>query len=228
MDKIAKLKNHFIICGGGRMAYAIASEFSTAGKTFVIIENNPESRVSEMESSWPILQKDALLEDTLIAAGIERAAGLASVLPTDADNLFVVLSARHLNQNIRIETRISQESSRSKMIQAGADKIVSPYVLGGIQMARSFLDPHVDEFLDIMVDKLNYEFELSIHKVRAGDPEAGRYIRDTDFTDRGFIIIGIKDREDASIKQPKADYKLRVGDELVMVTTGIMKSLDQA
>ena len=226
-EKVNKMKDHYIICGGGRMSHAIAKEFVSSGQSFVIIENNAESVVSQKKNSWLILRQDALLEESLINAGIEKAKGLAAVLPTDADNLFVVLSARRLKEKIRIETRIAHESSRSKMLQAGADRVVSPYVLGGVQMARSFIEPSVDEFLEIILDKSNYEFEMTIHQVKSGDALVGMEIRKTNFRDQGLLIIGIKDRQRGLSFAPDSDFLIKEGHEILLMGPGKEKPLDQ-
>lgn len=226
-DQISKLENHFIICGGGRMAYSIARELDNEKIPFVIIENNEEALVvRKQKRGWFILKADALLEETLIAAGVDRARGLASVLPTDADNLFVVLSARRINPEIRIETRIAEESSRSKMLQAGADKVVSPYVLGGLQIARNLTQPSVDEFIDVMLDKSNYEFEVNVINIKKGAPNEGKTIRDTNIRSQGFIIIGLKKPDGQFITAPQADVVLEDGDEIVLVSSGKEKPLE--
>jgi len=225
-DKISKLKNHYIICGGGRMSYAIAQELYNSNVPFIIIDNNSQALVSKSKNKWLILEEDALLEETLIKANIEKAIGLASVLPTDADNLFVVLSARSLNKEMRIQTRIAHESSRSKMIQAGADKIVSPYVLGGVQMARSFLQPGVDDFLDIILDKSNYEFALKVHIVTPEDSFVNTKIKDTAFSKENFIIIGVKDSTSHKIHTPLPEFVLKVGHEIILMSTGMEKPLN--
>lgn len=168
--KISKMKDHYIICGGGRMALAIGEELERAGYGFLFIEKNPESIVSEYGKAWPVIHKDALLEEVLIEAGVERARGLAAVLPTDADNLFVVLSARRLNPDLFIQTRIALENTRSKMLQAGASRVVSPYNAGGIQIARTFVNPEVDDFLSVVIDRASYEFEMKIHEITGDDP----------------------------------------------------------
>lgn len=219
-ERLKNLRDHYIICGGGRMAFAMAEELSYNKIPFVIIENNLEAPVLKLRQDWPILKRDALLEETLIEAGIHRSKGLASVLPTDADNLFVVLSARSLNKDLRIETRISHESSRNKMLQAGANRIVSPYVLGGIQMARSFIEPDVDEFLEIMMDKSNYEFEMIVEHITVENKHHDQKIRDTDFRANGFIIIGVKEPHGRFTFAPNPDMKLRTGYEVLLMGKG--------
>lgn len=116
---IAELKDHYIICGGGRIADSIATELERSGHDFVIIEKNESAAALVQHPPRLFLRKDALLEETLVEARIQHAAGLAAVLPTDADNLFIVLSARQLKPDLFIQTRITHESSRSKMLAAG-------------------------------------------------------------------------------------------------------------
>lgn len=224
-EKLKNLRDHYIICGGGRMALAMAEELALNKKPFVVIENNVDAPVLKLNTEWIILKGDAMLEETLIEAGIQRSKGLASVLPTDADNLFVVLSSRSLNKNLRIETRISHESSRSKMLQAGANKIVSPYVIGGIQMARSFIEPDVDEFLEIMMDKSNFEFEMIVEHITVEHRHRDKKIRDTDYRKTGFIIIGIKEHHGRFIFAPDPDFKLRTGHEVLLMGTAREKQI---
>ncbi|MDH5719118.1 MAG: potassium channel family protein [Spirochaetia bacterium] len=226
LEKIKKLKDHYIICGGGRMALAIARELERSKYSFVIIETNLESPVSASGYEWLILYKDALLEETLIEANIDKAKGLASVLPTDADNLFVVLSARRLNPGIRIETRIAKESTRQKMLQAGADKVVSPYAVGGLQIARSFTKPMVDDFLEIVLGNANYEFEMLAKKIDKEHAFLGKRIRDTDYRQKGYIIIGVK-YEDGRMKfAPDSECELEEDCEVLLLGSGIKTQLD--
>lgn len=218
--KIAKMSDHYVICGGGRMAFTLGMELEKAGEPFVFIEKNPQSIVSEFVERWPIIHKDALLEETLLEARIEHAKGLASVLPTDADNLFVVLSARKLNPKLFIQTRIALESTRSKMIQAGADKVVSPYSVGGLQLARSFINPLVDDFLSIVTHQAHYDFEMLLQTVKKEDPFCDRPIRDSGFRERGLIIIGVRLKTGKMKFAPEASFVLREGFEIFLMGPG--------
>jgi len=216
-EALKKITDHYIICGGGRMAYAMAEELGNNNVRFVIIENNINAPIMKRKMDWIILNRDALLEETLLEAGIENSRGLASVLPTDADNLFVVLSARSLNKNLLIETRISHESSRAKMLQAGANKIISPYVIGGIQMARSFLEPEVDEFLDITMDKSKYEFEMKVEHITVENIHHDKKIRDTEYQNKGLLVVAIKEPHGRFLFAPDPDMKIRVGSEVLLM-----------
>ena len=218
--QLNELSGHYIICGGGRMAFSIGEELERAREPFLFIENNQDSIVSEHEDRWPILYKDALLEESLIEARIDRAKGLASVLPTDADNLFVVLSARKLNPGLFIQTRIAMASTRSKMLQAGADKVVSPYTAGGVQIARSFVSPEVADFLSVVTDRASYEFEMKIHTVEKGDSYEDRPLNMTDFRSRGFIVVGVRFPGCAMRFAPAADFVLRAGHQVFLMGPG--------
>lgn len=220
-QKIKKMKNHIIICGGGRMAFTMAKEFERLNIPFIIIENNSESEMSHAPKNWPILMKDALEEETLLDANIKMAKGLASVLPTDADNLFVVLSARKLNPKIRIETRISKSNSREKMVQAGADKVVSPYEAGGIQMVRSMMNPEVDDLMEIVMGKANYEFEMKVTHIDENCKHLGKAIKDTDFRDQGYIVVAVRFPDGEMIFAPKSNFVLKYGHDVFQIGPGV-------
>lgn len=228
-EKVKKLKNHYIICGGGRMAMAMIHELDRTGQTYVVLETNPDSSVSKSKLLEQrrnlILNRDALLEESLIEVRIDRAIGLAAVLPTDADNLFVVLSARQLNPKLRIETRISNEKSRTKMVQAGADKVVSPYAVGGMQMARSLLFPDVDEFMEIAFNKANYEFPMKVLIIEEGDKYEGKSLRNSGISQDGFICISYKNKSGDLTFAPHADKELESGAELLLLGSGIERPL---
>lgn len=224
-QRIKSLKKHIIICGGGRMAFTMAQEFERLHIPFVIIENNPESEMSHAPQNWPILTMDALEEESLLEANIKSARGLASVLPTDADNLFVVLSARKLNPDIRIETRISKKNSRDKMFQAGADKVVSPYEAGAVQMVRSMINPEVDDLMGIVLGKANYEFEMKITHVDENCQYLGKSIRDTDFRENGYIVIAIRFADGEMTFAPKSSFILKYGHDVFLIGPGIKKEI---
>ncbi|MCB1178804.1 MAG: NAD-binding protein [Leptospiraceae bacterium] len=216
-EMIKKLTNHYIICGGGRFAWAMAKEFEKHKLPFVIIENNPESIVSKTEHKWLVVDGDALQEEVLITAGIHKARGIASVLPTDADNLFVVLSARGLNPKIRIETRVSRESVRSKMVQAGADKVISPYEVGGLQMARGLIDPDIAEFIEVLFGRKDLGLEMRIHTITNEDKVVGSRIQDTSYRKDGYIIVALKRDNADIIFAPSAKERINLGDQIFLL-----------
>ena len=156
--KISELKEHYIICGFGRMGKTIAKELSSRGIDILIIEQNSVPNLEK--GKLLILEGDANNEDVLKSAGIEKAKGLISVLSSDAENLFLVLSARDLNPDLFIVARASEESSEKKILRAGADRVVSPYYTGGIRMANSILKPAVVDFIEYATKSGNLELQL--------------------------------------------------------------------
>lgn len=217
-DKITRLKNHIIIAGGGRMAYALAEQLQKTGLPFVIIEQSPEESLAGKDQNILILRGNALDEENLKAAGIERAHGLASVLPTDADNLFVIFSARQLNPRIYIETRISSENARAKMLQAGANKVIFPYSLAGVQIARSFINPHIDNFMEVMLDNHNnIALAFKIHEISADDEYCGKSISQSNFRSQGFIVVGVQTVQGKVFIAPQASTLLEQGTKVFLI-----------
>ena len=228
--KIEKLKNHFVIAGGGRMAYSIAIEMERAKQPFVIIDSNKESVCAlaiknQKKPNWLLLNGDALLESTLREAKVTKASGLAVVLPTDSDNLFVVLSARSLNPKLKIDTRISNENNRIKMMQAGADKVLSPYTVGGMQMARSLVNPEVDSMLEVVMDQVNLDFDMQIHKVTKEDSFYNKSIQDSNIRNEGFIVIGIRKDGKHFEFAPTANTLLNENCEIFMLGSARARNL---
>ncbi len=224
--KIRDLKGHYIICGFGRMGKTIAKEFSSSDIDILIIEKNPVAEIEKGE--YLIFEGDANNEDVLKSAGIERAKGLISVLPTDAENLFLVLSARELNPELFIVTRASEEGSERKILRAGADRVVSPYYTGGIRIANSVLKPSVVDFIEYATKTGNLELQLEevllakgsrLSEVTLGDSGIGR--------DLGVIIVAIK-RLDGSMEfNPSSSSVIYAGDTLVALgETSKLKELE--
>ncbi|GAB4422827.1 MAG: potassium channel protein [Turneriella sp.] len=223
-EKLKSIHGHYIVCGGGRMALAICTELEKAGRDFLVIEKNSESPVSrlvsERKAGWVLLAGDALSEEVLREARIDRARGLFSVLPTDADNLFVVLSARGLNPTIWIETRIAHESTRAKMVQAGANRVVSPYHVAGIQMARSMLKPQVDDFIEIFKGDRNYEFEVRIHRLAEGDEAVGKNLGACRFIEQGFSVVALQNVDGTMVYAPPPETPMRAGMSVFLLGKG--------
>ena len=135
--KLKSIKNHYIICGHGRIGKIICNELKEKNIPMVVIDVIEESRNILEEKNIPYIMDDATSEDVLLEAGIERAKGLISVVASDADNLFVTLTARGLNPDVFIVARADEEKSEKKMMRAGANKVVLPYLIGGQKMAQS-------------------------------------------------------------------------------------------
>ncbi|MGW8273371.1 MAG: potassium channel family protein, partial [Thermodesulfovibrionales bacterium] len=156
--KIKSLQNHFIVCGYGRMGQIICRELREKKVPFVVIDTEP--REMQPLEGMLFIRGDATKDDVLRAAGIESARGLVSVLSTDAQNLFVVLSARGMNPGLTIVARAGEDGSEQKLIRAGADRVVSPYHIGGLRIAHSVLKPAVVDFIEFATRTGNIELQM--------------------------------------------------------------------
>ncbi len=145
--KIENLKNHYIVCGFGRMGSIICNELMQSNSPFVVIESSSEL-LADLDADILSLQGDATQDSILKQAGIDKAKGLISVLSSDANNLYVVLSARGLNPDLRIVARASDEGAEQKLKRAGADNVVSPYYIGGLRIAHTLIKPAVVDFIE--------------------------------------------------------------------------------
>jgi voltage-gated potassium channel len=143
-SKIAQLKDHYLICGFGRVGRQVARDFTRAGVPFVVIDDNPDPEVREAVGEMDVLHVDGKGHEdaVLIEAGIERARGMVTCIDSDAENIFATLSARQLRPEIHIVARAAEEASESKLIAAGADEVVSPYKTSGRAMAKLAIDSH--------------------------------------------------------------------------------------
>jgi voltage-gated potassium channel len=149
--QINKLKNHYILCGAGRSGSHVLNELRKTGRNCVVIEKDPEKVRHLMSEQVPVIEGEATEDHVLRTAGIERAAGLVSALPSDKDNLFVVITARGLNPSIRIVSKVEEISARDKFLRSGANTAVSANFIGGMRMASELIRPATVSFLDTML-----------------------------------------------------------------------------
>ena len=219
-NEITKLRDHYIICGFGRMGQEIARVFRRSNVPHAVIEINPEQVPKLVEQRIPFIEGNASDDKVLLAAGIKRAKGLVTVAPRDEDNVFVTLTARGLNPDLFIVARSIQEENEGKLRTAGANRVMSPYVSGGRRMAFAVLRPHVLEFLDATIHADDVEFELEDVEVTAESPFAGKPISQSRIREScGATILAIR-AADASLNyNPCSDTVLREGDVLILVGT---------
>ena len=208
--KIDNLSNHIIICGYGRNGKQAAKKLLVHNKPFVIIEKDKEIIEKFQEEDIAFVYGNANEDDTLIEAGIDRASTLISALPNDADNLFVVLSARQINNKMRIISRASQETSYNKLKLAGANNVILPDRIGGDHMASLVVVPDLIEFIDnlgiVGEDNINIE-EVSVDKLY--NTTNVRTIRDLDLRNKtGCTVIGFKGKDGEYLVNPEAELKL--------------------
>jgi voltage-gated potassium channel len=225
--KIESMKNHYIICGYGRMGRIICKEMMQAKAPFVVIEGMPEV-IAAMDKDILVLQGDATQDAVLKQAGIEKARGLISVLSSDANNLYVVLSARGLNPQLRIVARASEEGAEKKLFRAGADNVVSPYSIGGLRIAHTLLKPAVVDFIEFATRSGNLELQMEEIKVRGSSHIIDHSLDECGIRkDLGIIIVAIK-RESGEMEfNPTSTSVIKQGDTLVaMGETNQLKALE--
>ncbi len=212
-----KLRDHFIICGAGRVGSRIIREIKRARVPFVVIESNGHSVAELIEQGAHVLVRDATLEETLRDAGVERARGLAACLPDDADNVYVVLTARDLNHDLYIVARAVEEQAEAKLIRAGANRVVAPTIIGSHRMAQALMTPAVADFMDsLTADNLDLRFEEL--EVAPGSPYAGRAIGSTNIrAELNVVIVAIRHGSGEMDINPSGDAIIQAGDILVAI-----------
>jgi voltage-gated potassium channel len=231
MDRrIARITGHVIVCGFGRVGRILAHYVTGAGQDVVVIENDPDRAAFAEGSGVLVVRGDATTDEVLREAGIERARVLVAALTTDADNLFVTLTARSGRPDLFIVGRARIESSMAKLTQAGADRVVNPQAIGGARMAAFVLQPHVAEFLDIVMHDGSLEFRLEEVPLPAGSPLAGRSLRDAHIRDStGALILALRDAGGGFTTNPVPETVLEAGQILIAIgTEGQLKALADA
>ena len=215
--EMSRLRNHYIICGAGRVGSHIIRDLERASAPFVVIEKDADRVAHLADRKVHVLVRDATLEETLREAGVEHARGLATCLPNDADNVYVVLTARDLNPNLHIVARAAEEQAEAKLIRAGANRVVAPIIMGGRRMAVAMMKPAVDDFMDsITADNLDLNFEQV--EVEASSPLVGRQLRATPIrSELDVVIVSIRRRNGLRLFNPNAETVIEEGDLLIAI-----------
>jgi voltage-gated potassium channel len=218
MDRrIGRMEDHYVVCGMGRIGRGVVREFIRVQVPFVVIEDDESSLEPVDGEAYPTIIGDATEDTVLKQAGIERARGVVAVLPDDASNVYVTLTARELCPNLTIVARASDERSISKLKKAGADRVVSPYELGGTRMAYLLLHPTVVDFVDVVVQG-GGEVSLRLEEVSvsAAALVAGNTIRECRIGEKtGAMILAVKDANDKTHFNPGADRVMVAGERLI-------------
>ena len=219
--KLEKIEGHYIICGGGRIGERIVEEFIKAKIPFVVIEKE-EERINLLVEKYPELiyvRGDATDEDILRKARIEKAKGLLTTFPSDADNLFVVISARAINPRLRIISRAAQEETQDKLAAAGVDAVILPDLIGALRMASLVIRPNVVSFLDIMTGTGEVTLNLEEVEIPAGSWLIGKTLGDAKIPSKtGLIVIAVKKEGEDKFKfNPLSSEKINSNDVLVVL-----------
>lgn len=215
--KMSKLQNHFIICGAGRVGGHLIHSLQGNNDLFIVIEKDPQKVAELMDMHIPVLVRDATLEETLQEAGVDHARGLAACLPDDADNVYVVLTARDLNPNLHIVARAAEEQAEAKLIRAGANRVVAPTIIGGHRMAVALTKPAVGDFLDsITANKLDLGFEQL--EIEPASTLVGRKLSETNIrSDLDIVVVSIRRSNGEVIFNPTAEAVIQGGDMLIAI-----------
>ena len=215
--QISQLKNHYIICGFGRMGQIVCREMLSRKKNFVVIEKDPE-KILRADKDILIVNADATEDSSLIEVGIKNAKGLIAVLSSDAENLYVVLSARGLNSDLIIIARALTEGAEQKLIRAGATRVISPYHIGGIRIAYAVLKPNVDDFIEFATSSNNLALQIEELVVQPGSKLSGLTLAQSKVrTDIGVMIVAIKRSSGYMVFNPSFKSIIEDGDTLIVL-----------
>ncbi len=218
MDRdIARMDRHVIVCGWGRVGREVARFLANADQDVVVVDRDPE-RLHEVP--YASVQGDVTDDETLHRAGINRAAALVAALDTDADNLYVTVAGKSLRPDLQVIARARSESSEPKFVRAGADRVVNPQQLGGDRMAAFVIQPHVVDFVDVVMHDGTLEFRLEEVTVSTGSPMAGDTLGSAHLRDRtGALVLAIRRPGAGFLTNPSPDDVIEAGDVLIGVGT---------
>lgn len=216
--EMENLEDHYIVCGAGRVGKRIIVSLRKENTPFVVIERD-EDKLANLEFSGKefALVADATLDKNLRAAGVQKAKGLVTCLADDAANVYVVLTARNLNQNLHIVSRAVEEQAEPKLIQAGANRVVSPLIIGSMSMSRALLKPAIADFMEtIVAEHLDLVFEEIIIGNRS--PYVGKMLKDTNISNElNLLIVAIRQNDGLMTFNPLATTRILNGDLLIVV-----------
>jgi len=215
-SRIERMKDHYIICGFGRMGCLICREMAKEKVPFVIIEKNPEVIQRIEDEGYVYFRGNATDDKSLIQSGIERARGVVCVLSSDAENLYVILTAKELNTNIYILSRCEEEISEHRLLRAGADRVISPYTMGGMRMAMAILKPAMMDFIEITTGRQSLDLRMEELPVMDGSAIIGESLASSEIHKQyKLIIVAIKKDTGKMIFNPEAGYIIEKGDRLI-------------
>jgi len=216
--EISKLRNHFIICGAGRVGARIIRELQRREEPFIVVERDQQQVANLIEEDVLVLVRDATLEETLRDAGVEHARALATCLPDDADNVYVVLTARGLNDDLHIVARAIEAQAEPKLIRAGANRVISPVIIGSQRMVQALTKPAVADFIDsIAAEDLDLDFEEVV--VAPHSSYVGHKLKFTNIrSELDVVIVAVRRSSNSEmIFNPSGDSQIEAGDMLIAI-----------
>ena len=215
---IDKLNDHYIICGFGRVGRGAATELQRAGVPFLVVDKNEDRVEWAMKMEMLAVLADATDDETLREAGVLRAKGLIATLSSDADNLFVILSAKALKPTLLVSARIAAEETERKMRLAGADYVFAPYDMTGNRMAQVMLKPHVFQFIDFTTKSLGLDVGIEQVRVPPGSEFVSKSLQEMQIRkELGVIVLAIRKSDGRMLFNPPADAEIEGGDFLIVM-----------
>lgn len=224
--KLTLLRDHYIICGFGRMGKKICQELLDNQAMFVVIEKDPTEIGNLQELDYLYIEGDATDDDVLNQAAINRAKGLVAVLPSEAENVFTTLSARVLNPKIFIVSRAVEDETESKLLKAGANRVVKPYEIGGHRMSQVLIRPGVVDFIDIIARERRFDLRIEEVQVDTGSSLVGQALADSPIRNKlNIIIVAIFPTDSKVIYNPKSSTVIQANSRLIVI--GEEKSINE-
>jgi len=224
--KLQNLKDHYIICGHGRVGRVVRERLEEEKTPFIIIDNR-EEKLEELKEAKTCLfiEGDATSEEVLIKAGIKKAKGLAALLPDDADNLYLVLTVRLINPSIFILSKAIDEEGERKILQIGANRVVSPYKLSGLKIAQGLIRPTLVDFVDLIIRRKELALYMEEFTVKKESSVTNRSLIECDIRRKAnVIVVALKKPGEEIVFNPSPDFKIEAGDTLLVL--GDKKAID--
>jgi voltage-gated potassium channel len=217
LEIIKNLNEHTIFCGFGRLTKIAAYELKQAdGETLVIIDSNPDRVLEAREEGFLVVEGDATSDEVLTEAGIMRAKRLVTLLPKDSDNLYVVLTSRELNPNLFLLSRTEDEAGEKRLKRAGADRVISPYRVGGLKIAEGLVRPYVTDFIDLAVSSHYGHLQIEEIRVPSTTPLAGLTLRESELRQKSNVMVAAIISQDGEMQfNPDADTRILAGSTLI-------------
>ena len=216
--ELAKLSNHYIICGAGRVGRTVARELRARGQSVVFIEKNPQRAEWAASERIPVVLGNASSEECLKRAHVDTAKGFVAAVSSDAENLYIVLTARGFRSDLKIIARASEEEATCKLLRAGASQVLSPYFFVGSRIAQLLLRPNVLDFIDAAFGTERLDVEIGEVRIDASSPLVGKILGDSAIRQEAdVIILGVKPAEGPLVFNPAHERLIRAGDTLIVI-----------
>jgi len=218
--EIEKMKEHYIICGHGRMGSIVADEFFKRKLPFIVVDTEATEVQGLLERGVLAIHGNAGDEDVLRQAGIDRARGLIATVTSDADNLFITITARGLDSDLLITARAESKGAEQKMFQVGANKVISPYMIGAHRLVNTILKPAVTRFIELSSLEREMDVRLEEIEVVTNSILSGKLLKDTPIrSELGIIVLAIENKEREMMFNPSPDHPIGSGDKLITIGT---------